>query len=127
VHDFGIDLEKVKEFLRRKRETRQEELQRRLEQAQADAARIRRRLIAEIDPKRIYQWGSLVHTQRFSEISDIDFALEGLPGQAEFFHALGIAMDETDFPVDIVELEKLDAATRDEIERRGRLVYEREH
>jgi predicted nucleotidyltransferase len=59
------------------------------------------------------------------EISDIDIAVEGLSGTAQYFQALGIAMEETDFRVDIVELDKLDAENREEIKRRGRLVYER--
>ncbi|MFW5777415.1 MAG: hypothetical protein ACOCZB_09045 [Spirochaetota bacterium] len=42
-----------------------------------------------------------MYTKRFSEISDIDFA------------------------IDIVDIEKLDRATREEITQCGRLVYER--
>lgn len=105
--DFGIDLEQVRTFLRQKEDDRRQRIARRL------------------DPARVYQWGSLVHTERYSEISDIDFALEGSTGPEQYFAALGIAMDETTFRVDIGELEKLDPETADEIITRGRLVYER--
>ncbi|TVQ24658.1 MAG: hypothetical protein EA382_08265 [Spirochaetaceae bacterium] len=45
-------------------------------------------------------------------------------GPAEYYRALRIAMEETTFPVDIIEIEKVDKETRDRITRRGRLVYE---
>ncbi len=51
--------------------------------------------------------GSLLDRERFSEISDIDIAVEGLTGPEEFFAALGIAIEGTGLPVDVVELEKV--------------------
>lgn len=123
--EFGVDIEKVKQFLRERDFRRRERLSRRLAEARKDAAAIIERIACEIKPRRIYQWGSLVRTEHFSEISDIDIALEGLTGPQQYFQALGIAMDETSFRVDIVELEKLRPETADDIRRRGKLVYER--
>jgi len=125
VAEFGVDIEKVKQFLRDRDSRRRERLSRRLADARKDAAAIIERITSEIKPRRIYQWGSLVRTEHFSEISDIDIALEGLTGPQQYFQALGIAMDETSFRVDIVELEKLHPETAEDIRRRGRLVYER--
>ncbi len=123
--NFDIDIDRVKAFLAERERRRRRALAKRLEAAQRDAAVIIERLKHELNPVRIYQWGSLVHPENFSEISDIDIAVEGLSGAAQYFQALGIAMEETDFRVDIVELDKLDTENREEITRRGRLVYER--
>ena len=120
-----MDIGEVRAFLHAKHEARAEELSHRLTEARRDAARILHRIIAEVKPLRVYQWGSLVTGRHFSQISDIDLALEGLAGPAEYFAALGIAMDETSFPVDIIEIEKLDSDTRDRIVNHGKLVYER--
>ena len=125
VPEFGIDMEKAKQFLAERDARRQGRLRRRLADARKDAAAIIERIAGEVKPRRIYQWGSLVHGDHFSEISDIDIALEGLTGPQQYFQALGIAMEETSFRVDIVELEKVHPETADSIRRRGRLVHER--
>ena len=50
--------------------------------------------------------------------------VEGLHGAEEFFRALGIAMEETLFPVDVVEMERVPADVAERIRQRGRVVYE---
>ncbi|MFW5744053.1 MAG: nucleotidyltransferase family protein [Spirochaetota bacterium] len=122
---LDVNLNEVRAFLRAKRDRKQAELADRLRRARADAERIRERIVQEVGPTRIYQWGSLLNGEHFSEISDIDFALEGLAGPAEYSRALGIAMEETTFPVDIIDLDKLSCENRERIVRRGRIVYER--
>jgi len=47
---------------------------------------------------RIWQWGSLLDRRRFSEISDIDIAVEGVPDTATFFELYGKAMSLTTLP-----------------------------
>ena len=81
--------------------------------------------MGRLNPRRIYQWGSLLNRDRFSEISDLDIAVEGLNGPAEFFRILGIAMNGTTLPVDIVELEKVPADVAERIRKQGALVHER--
>ena len=120
-----VDPIQVRAFLRAKRERRQAALADRLERARSDADRIRLRIAHELDPTRIYQWGSLLTGEHFSEISDIDFAIEGLSGPADYSRALDIAIEETSFPIDIVQIDKLSPQTRERIIRRGRIVYER--
>ena len=126
MDDCPVDVSRVRAFLREKRQRKAVERKRLLEQARNDAERILERMVREVGPTRIYQWGSLLTGAHFSEISDIDFAIEGLSGPPEYFRVLGIAMEETTFRVDIIELEKVDPETRERIIRRGRLVYERE-
>jgi predicted nucleotidyltransferase len=121
----AIDLDKVRAFLAGKAATRRERLDRALARAEADFERIVRHISTQYPVTRIWQWGSLVEKRHFSEISDIDIALEGLGGPEEYSAILGDAMRMTDFPLDIIELEKIDLFDSARIRARGRLVYER--
>ncbi len=123
--DFGVDLCRARAFLADRAERRRERLEERYAQATRDARAIVSEIAAQVNPRRIYQWGSLLDRKRFSEISDLDIAVEGLNGPAEFFQVLGIAMNATVLPVDVVELEKLPADVAERIRTRGALVHER--
>ena len=104
--DFGVDLDQVRAFLADKKQRRRARIDERFAQATRDARAIVSEIVTQVNPRRIYQWGSLLDRKRFSEISDVDIAVEGLTGPAEFFEVLGIAMNATSLPVDVVELEK---------------------
>ena len=123
--DFGVDLCRARAFLADREDRRRERLDERYAQATRDARAIVTEIAAQVNPRRIYQWGSLLDRKRFSEISDLDIAVEGLNGPAEFFRVLGIAMNATVLPVDVVELEKLPADVAERIRTRGALVHER--
>jgi predicted nucleotidyltransferase len=122
---FGVDLAAVRAFLARKESRRQAELDRRFAQASSDFRNIVDAIVSRHRPLRIWQWGSLLDRRRFSEISDIDIALEGLPGPEAFFDVLGLATERTSFPVDIVEIEKVGCENAEYIRTRGKIVYER--
>lgn len=77
-------------------------------------------------PMAIYQWGSLLNRDWFSDISDIDIALAGHITAEAFFEMYGKAMEMTDFPLDIVELDKIHPVHAQSIREKGRLVYGRE-
>ena len=124
VSDLQISLDKVRAFLDGKRERTRRARTALLEQAQNDARAIIERIAQTHNPSRIYKWGSLVETGHFTELSDIDIALEGLRGAEEYFAILGEVMGMTAFPLDIIELEKVDAETAEGIRRRGRIVHE---
>ena len=123
--DFGVDLDQVRAFLADKERRRRARIDERYAQATRDARAIISEVVAQVNPRRIYQWGSLLDRKRFSEISDLDIAVEGLQGPAEFFQVLGIAMNGTALPVDVVELEKVPADVAERIRTRGVLVHER--
>ena len=123
--DFGVNLDQVRAFLAERERRRRERIDERYAQATRDAGAIVSEIAAQVNPRRIYQWGSLLDRKRFSEISDLDLAVEGLNGPAEFFQVLGIAMNGTALPVDVVELEKLPADIAERIRKRGALVHER--
>ena len=123
--DFGVDLARVRAYLADRAQRRRARIDERYAQATRDARAIVSEIAAQVNPRRIYQWGSLLDRKRFSEISDLDIAVEGLDGPAEFFEVLGIAMNGTALPVDVVELEKLPADVAERIRTRGALVHER--
>lgn len=122
---LNIDLNKVRAFLRRKEEDRRERLRLRWNKARKDFEKIVHHIISVYSPRRIYQWGSLLDFSKFSEISDIDIALEGLSGADEYFAILGDAMEMTDFPLDIIEIDKLGPSMAELITQNGKVVYER--
>ena len=124
-NEFGIDLERARAFQAAKERRRRARIEARFEQATRDASAIVTAIADQINPRRIYQWGSLLDRSRFSEISDIDIAVEGLRGPAEFFRTLGIAMEGTTLPVDVIELEKVPEDIAERIRSRGAVVHER--
>ena len=121
----NIDIDKVRSFLKKKEDRKRKVLQERWAAACNDFNRMVSHIISTYRPLRIYQWGSLLHPERFSEISDIDIALEGLSGPEEYFAILGDVMNMSSFPLDLIDLEKVDAETAAFIRKRGKLIYER--
>jgi predicted nucleotidyltransferase len=119
-----FDYKKAREFLENREKDRINRNAFLCKKAAADAERIITVIRTEFHPRRIYQWGSLVNTAAFTEISDIDIAVEGITEAAVFFHLLGRAMDMTEFPLDLVQLEKVEPEFRHEIETNGKLIYE---
>lgn len=113
------------EFLKNRERRREHMLDERFERAREDCAKIVSYIIAEHSPKRIWQWGSLLNRKFFTEKSDIDIAVEGLPTPSEIFDILAHAEEITDFPLDIIELEKIEPEFSELIQRKGRCIYER--
>ena len=123
--DNPIDPDKVRAFLQAKAARRRARIDASFERTTREADAVIAQIAREVNPRRIYQWGSLLDRARFSEISDIDIAVEGLRGPEEYFRAAGIALDGATVPVDLVELEKLPADVAEYIRRRGKIVHER--
>lgn len=123
--DKPIDLDRVRAFLKEKEERRQARIDALFERATREAEAIIAQIARELKPRRIYQWGSLLDRARFTEISDIDIAVEGLRGPEEFFRAVGIALDGATVHVDVVEMEKLRTDVAEYIRRWGKVVHER--
>ena len=94
------------------------------EAAQRDAGAIIRHIAERYCPLRIYQWGSLVGGSHFSEMSDIDIAVEGIPDPAVFFQILADAEKMTTFPLDIVQMETIDPIFAEGIRKKGYCAYE---
>lgn len=120
-----VDLEKVRAFLDAKEEDRRRRLRTRFDQASCDFREIVSMIVSKYGPKRIWQWGSLLKPERFSEISDIDIALEGLDSAEACFAILKDADGMTDFPLDIVEMERIHPLHAENIRNKGKLIHEK--
>lgn len=126
MNSESFDMEAARAFQQKKREKRKLLLDQKYQVAQADFQRIVRLIIEKYQPRRIYQWGSLLHKENFSEISDIDIAIEGLNSAEKFFQLLDEAGELTSFPIDIVEVEHIHELQREMIKKTGRLIYEKD-
>ncbi len=120
-----FDPAKTIRFLQKKRNERRKSLDRKLQQAEHDFSVIVAMIKKNYAPIRIWQWGSLLEKWKFSEISDIDIALEGINDEAIFFSLYGAADRLTSFPLDIVQLEKIHPLHVHSIQEKGKLIYER--
>jgi predicted nucleotidyltransferase len=115
----------IRAFLIEKESHRQLSLDERYRIAVENAGAIIQMIMRDYNPRRIYQWGSLLDRAKFQEISDIDIAVEGLRDAEELFKLYGDAEKMTDLPLDIVELERIHQVHASGIRERGRLIYER--
>ena len=119
-----VDLDAAAEFQKKRVERILAARRERWTVAAADAERIIVMIVQKYRPDAVYQWGSVLRPERFTELSDIDIAVEGMSG-ARFFAMLGEAEDLTRLPLDIVQLEHIEPEFRELIVRYGRRVYER--
>ena len=121
---MAVDSAAAARWVAARQERRRQALRTRLQSAQRDAARIIAMIAAECRPQRIYQWGSLVHTERFTEISDIDIAVEGMSCDEHDLAAMHARAERmTDLPVDLVVMERLEPGRTDLIRRFGSVAW----
>ena len=119
------DMAPYRAFWAEKQQARHQRLDASYAEAVADFARITTFIIGKYNPKRIWQWGSLLHRKHFSEISDIDIALEGLDSFETYAAIWAEVSEMTAFPVDLIEMERIGLANANHIREFGRMVYER--
>lgn len=119
------ELDRCRKFLQDKLSSRTRTIDESYDRAVADFNRMSAFIIAKYNPKRIWQWGSLLNRKHFSEISDIDIALEGLRSIDEYAAIVADLSSMTTFPVDVVEIERIGSKNAHHIQTYGRLVYER--
>jgi len=113
-------------FFEAKAEHRRALLGSRLDKARSEAATIIEMIARDYRPLHIWQWGSLIKPERFSEISDIDIAVEGFNGgEAAWSELLGKAEAMSEFPLDIVRLERIEGLHAASIRESGRIAYAR--
>ena len=82
-------------------------------------------IIEKYNPAALWQWGSLLDQKHFSEISDIDIALEGVVDPAVFFKILKDAEGMTSFSLDIIQMETVEPIFAAKIKQNGKVIYER--
>jgi predicted nucleotidyltransferase len=124
-HYTEAEAETIRAYVRAARGRQRLDLAARLLAARRDCDAIVQAVAREYKPIRLYQWGSLVDERHFSEMSDIDIALEGITDPATLSALRGAAEKLTQFPLDIVAIEHVHPAYADYIRRHGKIVYER--
>ena len=83
-----FNYEKAREFLKQKENNRKALIKKRFIQATHDFDVITNEVASRYNPSKIYQWGSLLNERHFSEISDIDIALDWMISSS-FFKSFG--------------------------------------
>ena len=119
-----FDIKAAKRFQKQRHEKKQMEIDARFEKAKNDFDLICKMIIDKYSPKRIFQWGSLLDRTRFSKISDIDIAVEGINNAQLFFNLVADAEKLTDFPLDIVPFEDIHPLHKKTILKQGKLIFE---
>ena len=122
--DLSVTVAAARRFLEDRSERLECELDARWEAARRDAAAMVAMVVERYRPRRIYQWGSLLDRRRFSAVSDIDIAVEGLSSAEAFFALARDAEALTRLALDLVELERIDPLHAEAIRREGKLVHE---
>ena len=119
----NIDIKAARKFQQDKLKKQQEELDKKFQQASQDFNAICEMIIRDFQPESIYQWGSLLERNKFSAISDIDIAVSGIKDARKYFQLLKKAEELTDFPVDIIQLEKIHPLHKEMILKKGIKIY----
>lgn len=100
-HQRSSQVQETVAFLQRRAKEQEKKRLRLWEQAREDAEQILQYWIETYQPTRVWQWGSLLKREEFSEISDLDFAVEGL-NSVQMLQLLADAEERSDFPIDLL-------------------------
>ena len=92
--------------------------------ASADVERIMAMILDCYRPEKIFQWGSLLAPDHFSEASDIDLAVEGI-SSLDFNRLVADAENLTRFPLHLIRMESLAPEFYNILRMRCRVIYER--
>jgi len=84
-----------------------------------DAAKIADYLRERYGCEEIYLIGSILEKERFSEKSDIDLVVRGLPKE-RYFHILAEIRDITDFSTDIIPYEDANELIIETVKKEGK-------
>ena len=84
------------------------------EQAEQEAQALANILYTRYSATNVYLFGSLLEEERFNENSDIDLAVEGLPGSI-FFDAVGELLLCAKFPLNLIPLRNCPESLRKKI------------
>lgn len=117
-----MDIRKAADRLRRKHETEEQALHNRRKQARSKAQEIAA-ILGESDPevKQIFGFGSVFEPwRRFRDDSDIDLAIIG----GNWSRLMSI-IPESDFSIDLIELELQNREFINHVKEKGVLLYDK--
>lgn len=121
---MSVNIKKAKENLKKQQALQEKQLDKLYVKAVSDCNVIIEMIIKKYDPVKIIQWGSLLNRSYFKEYSDIDIAVEGITSPEKFFALVKDAEALTDFPLDIVQLEKINPVHKESIIKKGKILYD---
>lgn len=125
--DWGnFDIDAARRTYRRREAERTERLRQLWRDASDQADRAVALIAREFAPTRIIQWGSILRPERFTEISDIDIAVEGIDDQETWSRLEREVERIVSFPLDLLPFGLLRPEYRREILQRGKVVYEQQ-
>lgn len=120
--DAAFDVAGARRYLHAREEGRRQSRLALWRRAKADAERLIAEIIMRFGPSRVIQWGSVLEPAHFSEMSDIDLAIEGV-GSVAFLDLLRVAEEYTSFPLDVVRWENLEPEFQRIILMKGKVRY----
>lgn len=122
---MAFDIEAARKTYRQRISAQKEERARRHRQAQAEADRVIQHIKEQYNPRRIIQWGSVLRPERFTEISDIDVAVEGITDPEVWSRMEREVERMVTIPLDLVPFDRIHPEHQNQIRARGKIVYER--
>jgi predicted nucleotidyltransferase len=122
----SFDMKAARQFQKEKEDRRIKQNRILFDQASKEAKLVINHILTHYNISKIYQWGSLLNIEKFDENSDVDIAIEGLESVSEYFKICSDVNNLCSFPVDLIEMEKIDPIHRDSIFQKGKLVYEKQ-
>jgi len=120
---MSVSISEVKKYLREKSQKESSRRRELFKLATYDFNKMIDHIACNYKNISVYQWGSLLHPEDFDENSDIDIAVAGINSSEVFFKLYGELIKMTEFPLDLVELDRIDRGHQESIKEKGRLVY----
>ena len=121
----GFDIQAARENWRKRVDERNRQRRELWEKAKTEADRAVALIIERYRPRRVIQWGSVLRPERFTEISDIDIAAEGVTDPETWSRLETDVLAVVSFPLHLIPFEQVIAVHQQDILSRGKVVYER--
>lgn len=121
----AFDIEAARASYRQRQEAKRASRLERWAHAERQAQQAVALIVERYRPLRVVQWGSVLKPERFTEVSDIDIAVEGIHDQQLWSDMERDLEKMLTFPLDLVPLDRIRPEFRDQILARGKVVYER--
>ncbi len=121
----GFNIQAARENWRKRVDERNRRCRELWEKANAEADRAVALIIERYEPRRVIQWGSVLRPERFTEISDIDIAVEGITDPETLSRLETDVLAIVSFPLHLIPFEQVILVYQQDILSRGRVIYDR--
>ena len=120
----GFDIQDARGNWKQRVDERNRRRRKLWEKAKTEADRAVALIIERYKPRRVIQWGSVLRPERFTEISDIDIAVEGVTDPETWSRLETDVLAVVSFPLHLIPFEQVIPIHQQDILSRGRVVYE---